>query len=202
MPSRSCGARADSTLAAKFQSVSQTTLARLVILFLNGAFGIGKTAVARALRRRFPRSLVFDPEKIGGPLQLAARIVGREADDFQDLRTWRQLTIVGLRIARAVSPTVIVPMAFSDWGYLEEVRSGAEGFDRRVHHFCLIAPLAVVQQRLHARGADPVSHPWEYRRAAECCAAHQDQRFVRHIDATAGTPDQLAAEIANATQSS
>jgi hypothetical protein len=168
-----------------------------VIIFVNGAFGIGKTAVARALVRHFPRSLLFDPEKIGGPLQFAARSVGRDVDDFQDLRAWRRLTILGLRAARALAPTVIVPMAFSDQGYLDEVQRGAEAFDPHVYHFCLIAPLSVVQQRLRARGSDPVSHAWEYRRAAECCAAHQDQRFLRHIDATAGDPEQLAMVIAD-----
>jgi hypothetical protein len=170
-----------------------------MIIFLNGAFGIGKTAVARALARRFPRSVLFDPEKIGGPLQLAARLLGREVEDFQNLHSWRTLTIVGLRAARALSPTVIVPMAFSNQGYLDQVRSGAERFDHRVYHFCLVAPLVVVQQRLQSRGADPVSHAWEYRRAAECCAAHEDERFLHHIDATASTPDQLAAQIADAT---
>jgi hypothetical protein len=169
----------------------------IVIIFLNGAFGIGKTAVARALNRRLPRSVLFDPEMIGGPLQLSARLFGREVDDFQDLPSWRRLTIVGLRAARAVSPVVIVPMAFSDPGYLQEVRIGAERFDPSVHHFCLVAPLDVVHQRLQARGALPGSHKWEYRRAAECCVAHRDDRFRHHIDATAGDPDQLAAQIAN-----
>jgi len=41
----------------------------------------------------------------------------------------------------------------------------------------------VVQARLAARGADP-SEPdgaWQYRRAAECCAAHEAAHFATHI---------------------
>ena len=64
-------------------------------MFLNGAFGIGKTTVARALVKRLPRAVLFDPEPIGVLLQRFRRV-----DDFQDLRAWRRLTIFGIRIAR------------------------------------------------------------------------------------------------------
>jgi hypothetical protein len=169
-----------------------------VIVLLNGAFGIGKTAVARALARRLPWSMIFDPEKVGVPLQRAARMLGRTVDDFQDMASWRKLTVLGLRASAVLSPCLIVPMAFSEPRYLDEIRGGAERFDRHVHHFCLVAPLAVVQERLHARGDEPESHPWEYRRAAECCAAHQSDVFAARVDATTETPDQLAARIAQA----
>jgi len=54
-----------------------------VILLLNGAFGIGKTTVARALVARLPRSVLFDPELIGMALQ-------GTAGDFQDRKAWRR----------------------------------------------------------------------------------------------------------------
>src|SRR5687767_2126468 len=64
-----------------------------LILLLNGAFGIGKTSVARRLVARLPRAVLYDPEIIGIALQRAARIVGWNVPDFQDLRLWRRLTI-------------------------------------------------------------------------------------------------------------
>lgn len=169
-----------------------------MIVLLNGAFGIGKTEVARALARRLPWSTIFDPEKVGVPLQRAARLVGRTVDDFQDMSSWRRLTVLGLRASAVLSPCVIVPMAFSEPRYLDEIRGGAERFDRRVHHFCLVAPLAVVQERLRGRGDQPDTHAWEYRRAAECCTAHKSDVFAVSVDATTETPDQLAARIAQA----
>jgi hypothetical protein len=78
-----------------------------VILLLNGAFGIGKTTVARALVTRMPGSVLFDPEMIGIPLQRVARAVGRTVEDFQDLRTWRSLAVLGLRLARARWATML-----------------------------------------------------------------------------------------------
>lgn len=96
-----------------------------MILLLNGAFGIGKTTVARALGRRLPHSLVFDPEPIGVALQRAARLAGRNVDDFQDLPSWRALTVTGLRVARVFWPRILVPMAFSNTTYLDEIRASS-----------------------------------------------------------------------------
>ena len=166
-----------------------------MILFLNGAFGIGKTTVARALARRLARSVLFDPEKIGGPLQYIARLGGRPVDDFQDLRSWRTLTGIGLRLARLTSPNVIVPMSITNLAYLDELRAGVARFEPVVAHVCLVAPLAVVQERLRMRGADPRRHHWEYRRAAECCLAHGQRAFAKQVDASERTPDQLAEDV-------
>lgn len=159
-----------------------------MILLLNGAFGIGKTTVARALVARLPRGVLFDPELIGMALQRVRRV-----DDFQDLALWRRLTIAGLRATRLVWPNVVVPMAFSNLAYLDEVRDGLRRFEPRVLHVCLVAPLAVVEERLRSRKAEA----WAFRQAAECCRAHARDEFAVHIDATR-TPEEIAGEILRA----
>jgi AAA domain len=169
-----------------------------VIVLLNGAFGIGKTTVARRLRDRLPRSAVFDPERIGFVLQrLPAWIPldGRGTDDFQDLALWRRATVRGIRAARAWRRTVIVPMAFSNLAYLDEVRSGVAAFDADVRHFCLVAPLPVVLHRQSQRDGGRM-HAWQVRRAAECCVAHEDKAFAEHVNAEHRDATALAADIA------
>lgn len=37
-----------------------------MIIWINGPFGAGKTTLAERLRDRRPKSLIFDPEEIGG----------------------------------------------------------------------------------------------------------------------------------------
>ena len=146
-----------------------------MIVFLNGAFGIGKTTVARALVARLPRAVLFDPELIGIVLQRIRRV-----DDFQDFALWRRLTILGLRLTRMLRPNVVVPMAFSNTAYLEEIRDAVSRFEPRVLHFCLVAPYEVVRARLQQRGD---AGEWEERRARECCVVHGDARFAVQIDA-------------------
>ena len=40
-----------------------------MILWLNGAFGVGKTTTSRAIRERAPTWRSFDPEQVGMLLQ-------------------------------------------------------------------------------------------------------------------------------------
>src|SRR5712692_9841016 len=63
---------------------------RLVLIWLNGPFGIGKSSAAEALVERLPDSLLFDPELLGSMLR---RILSRidSAEDYQDLPPWRSL---------------------------------------------------------------------------------------------------------------
>ena len=161
----------------------------LMILLLNGAFGIGKTTVARLVVRRLRRGVLFDPELIGMALHRFARLFGRDVDDFQDLRLWRRLTILGLRITRLFTPNIVVPMAISNAGYLEEIRRGL-GPD--VVHVCLVAPLEIVHERLRNRGG---AHEWEFRRASECCDVHRGEAFARQIDAAHRSAEDIADEI-------
>jgi predicted kinase len=166
-----------------------------VIVLLNGAFGIGKTTVARRLRRKLPRSAIFDPELVG--VLLHQLPTGRRASDFQDLPAWRRLTVGGVRASRLLHRTVIVPMAFTRVDYLDEVRDGVRRADPDVRHFCLTAPIEVVRARLIDRGADPDSarHAWQFRRAAECCAVHSQAEYAEHVPAADRGPDAIARDI-------
>ena len=164
-------------------------------LLINGAFGIGKSTVARELRSLLPRSVIFDPEWVGLTLQ---RLPGYRASDFQHLAAWRSLTVAGARVVGSVRSPVIIPMAFSESAYLQQVRSGLARSGRPVLHFCLTAPLEVIRERLAARGEalhDP-RYAWVHRRAAECWAAHRASDFAVHVRTEGRSPAAIAAEIA------
>jgi chloramphenicol 3-O-phosphotransferase len=163
-----------------------------VIILLNGAFGIGKTSVARVLVSQLPGAVLYDPEIIGIALQRTARLFGRNVPDFQDLRSWRGLTVVALRIVRLFRKNVIVPMAFSNASHLQEIREGI----KPSLHFCLVAPLEVVEQRLQTRTLSAADAAWQFRRAAECCAVHPDAIFATQIDAGHRTVHVIANDIA------
>ena len=166
-----------------------------MFVLLNGSFGIGKSTVARDLREAIPDSATFDPEPVG--LLLMALAFGR-VSDFQDLPRWRRLTVLGARTVAAFRSTAIIPMAFSEMAYLDEVRDGLSRTGRPVRHFCLTAPLEVVQQRLTSRGekvADP-RFAWVHRRAVECVQAHRSDGFAVHVPTELRSSSAIAAEIA------
>ena len=165
-------------------------------VLINGAFGIGKSVVARELRTLLPGSVIFDPEWPGFVLR---RLSLRRVSDFQHLSSWRRLTVIGAKGAAAIRTPVIVPMAFSDLAYLNEIRSGLGRSGQPVLHFCLSAPIEVVRGRLTARGEPPGDPRWSWvhRRAAECCPAHEASAFAVHVPADGRPPAVIAADLAD-----
>ena len=61
-----------------------------MIIWINGAFGAGKTTLAEELSRRLSEAVLFDPEYVG---YLLRHWVPVPTGDFQDLPSWRELVI-------------------------------------------------------------------------------------------------------------
>ena len=171
-----------------------------MFVLINGAFGIGKTSVARELRDLLPGSVIYDPEPVGVVLQ---RLHWRRVSDFQDLPSWRRLTVAAARAVAAFRTPVIVPMTCSNIDYLSEIQAGLARSGQPILHFCLTAPLEIVRERLRSRG-EPVDDPrwsWVHRRAAECCLAHQSSMFATHVPTESRLPPAVAAELAHRVSS-
>jgi hypothetical protein len=171
-----------------------------VIVFINGSFGVGKTSVAKALSPLLPRSVRYNPEIFPDGwlwrLPRFLRLENRDTGDYQDMPLWRDLTARSLRAMRRLAPVVIVPMAFSNIAYLREIMDKARPADPDIRHFCLIAPLDVVEARLRQRNDASFHLDWQLRRAKTCCEAHKGADFAVRIDAATATPAQLAGDIA------
>lgn len=79
------------------------------VVWLNGAYGVGKSSVAELLRECLTAATVFDPEPFGTLLRDAVP-AGWEHDDSQEIPTWRDLTQETVSsLVRHRGQTVIVP---------------------------------------------------------------------------------------------
>ena len=172
---------------------------RREVVLINGAFGVGKSTVARQLHARLEGSRQFDPEQIGYVLRrlpAAVPFSSAHLDDYRESATWRALTT---RVASALSwiaRPLIVPMAL-DITHLQLIRSGLADRGCRVIHVCLVASEQVVHGRLAGRGVSPSSAEgqWVYPRALAACRAHVDAQYARHIDTDAATPPEIVERI-------
>jgi hypothetical protein len=171
---------------------------------LNGSFGVGKTTTALALAEQIPGAHLFDPETVG---HLARYITSglrhgaEDTDDFQDIRIWPALTVAtAQQLYETYARPLIVPMTLAHPAVFHPIRDGFGAF-APVHHFCLVAPLATIQQRLQDRGEGPGS--WTWRKAEQYVPRLADPCYTTHIDtqrhAVPAVVDQLLAHIGDKT---
>ncbi|MFS0728134.1 AAA family ATPase [Paenibacillus sp. 1P07SE] len=122
-----------------------------MIIWLNGAFGSGKTTAAYELQRRLPDSYVYDPENIGYFIRKNTP-KSTHLPDFQDYPQWRLFNREMLQLmAQEYKGTLIVPMTVTDPVYFEELTSGAAALGTEIRHLILYASKEVLHRRLNKR---------------------------------------------------
>ena len=92
-----------------------------MIIWINGAFGSGKTSVATRLNEIIEKSHIYDPEEVGFYLRsnLPKEMV---EPDFQDIELWRLVNYqVILEAAKNYQGTLIVPMTLVNPQYFDEI---------------------------------------------------------------------------------
>ncbi|MDX8046767.1 AAA family ATPase [Gracilibacillus sp. S3-1-1] len=122
-----------------------------MIIWLNGAFGSGKTTSAFELKRRLPNSFVYDPENIGYFIRENIPKELHEAN-FQDHEQWRIFNYEMLKyISNTYDHTIIVPMTIFNPQYYEEIiqRLIDEGISLK--HYILYADKSTLLKRLNKR---------------------------------------------------
>ena len=170
-----------------------------VIIWINGAFGAGKTALAEELHRRLPDAVLYNPEDVGLMLWKQMRPNG----DFQHLPSWRELVVAtALSLRRHHADTLIVPMSLIRDAYRAEILGGLADAGEEVLHVFLEADACVLRERLNAR----VTHPgrqWD-QAASEFGMTGVDEMAAAAARQPAGTlmlrsdrltPAELADEV-------
>lgn len=177
-----------------------------MLLWINGAFGVGKTQTAFELHRRLPGSFVADPEWIGYAIH--KMLPARMREDFQDRPQWRSAVRATLAdvadSAVGIGGPIIVPMTLVNADYFDEIVGGLRSAGVDVRHHSLLASPEVLRARLRTRSAHWIARalardPNETRAVQQidrCVAALSTDRFARHIDTDHRTIDEVVETIA------
>ncbi|MFF3645264.1 AAA family ATPase [Streptomyces sp. NPDC002564] len=175
-----------------------------MIVWINGAFGSGKTTLVEEVRKRRPEALVFDPETVGFVLR---EIVAPPTGDFQDLRLWRrQVASLAVGLVEEHRRPVLVPMTLVEPRYVAEIFGALKEAGIASHHYFLDASEEVLVRRIDGRSFTPDApeqdervRAWCKSRIVACRAARatlpDDTTF---LDAES-TPAELADEILSRT---
>ncbi|WP_030610716.1 NUDIX hydrolase [Streptomyces sclerotialus] len=126
-----------------------------MIVWLNGAFGAGKTTAAQELLDLLPGSTLYDPELVGHGLKemLPAKRLD-DVDDYQDLPSWRRLVVdAAAALLTEVPGPLITPMTLLRQEYRDEIFGGLASRRIPVRHVLLHAEETILRERIAAREA-------------------------------------------------
>lgn len=118
-----------------------------MIIWINGAFGVGKTTAARALVNECSTLRLFDPEDVGE--MLVRNLSDQQVGDFQDLAAWRDLVPqVASHIQRQTAQDLVAVQSVLNESYWVELTRAFVSLNETLFHVVLDADAHTLAQRI------------------------------------------------------
>jgi hypothetical protein len=165
-----------------------------MIIWINGAFGSGKTQTAFELNRRIKNSFVYDPENLG--FFISKNIPpGIKKGDFQDYEIWRELNFSLIKyIEDKYNGILIIPMTIVNPQYFDEIIGSLRHYGIDVRHYTLMASKEILLHRLKSRGDG--GNSWAAKQIDRCLEGLSNEVFQEKIDTGKMSVEQVAEKIA------
>lgn len=163
-----------------------------MIVWINGAFGAGKTTTASLLVERLDGAKLFDPEYVG---YMLTSFVTSPTGDFQDLPLWRHLVVeTAAGLARQYPHPWVAPMSLIDAGYRAEILGGLRDAGVDVREFVLSVPEEQLRARIDADQIEVGPRQWRHDHVAQALATFGALTDATFVDGTQ-PPEHVAAAI-------
>ncbi|MBR6806758.1 MAG: AAA family ATPase [Clostridia bacterium] len=165
-----------------------------MIIWINGAFGSGKTTIATMLHEQLGNSYLYDPENVGYYLWQNEPEEIKIREDFQKEPLWREFNYLMLKnIYEKFSGDIIVPMTLVNYDYYHEIVGRLECEGVKIKHFALKASKQTLLNRLEKRGDGADS--WAAAQIDRCITAFKSGKFDGIIDTDEKSPEQIMTYI-------
>lgn len=179
-----------------------------MIIWVNGAFGAGKTSAAREMLDLVPESTLYDPGVLGGCLrQLLPEKRLQEVTDYQELPIWRRLVIeTAAALLAEVGGVLVVPMTLLRQEHRDEIFGGLASRGIEVRHLLLDPGETILRSRIAAWSRHQDNSPvgdaarrWARERIPDYLDALPWLALDAHVVRTAGlTPRETALRLTEA----
>ena len=166
-----------------------------MIIWINGAFGAGKTQTAFELHRRLEKSFVYDPENIGFFIKKNMPSSIKNKGDFQDYEVWRELNFSLIKyINEEYDGIIIIPMTIVNPKYFNEIVSSLRNQGVIVKHYALMASKTTLLKRLKGRGDG--ANSWPAQQIDRCLEGLSSDVFQSHINTENMSIDDVVEKVA------
>ena len=158
-----------------------------MILWINGAFGSGKTTCAKLLEKQLPNAFLYDPDQLPKSLQ---------QPDFQHHPEWREFNYRMLsKIATSFDGVILVPMTLVDATYVDEIIGRLQRDGIGVRHLILEANRQTLVKRLNKRFE--WFNSWGKSQIDRCQSAFQSEIHAEKIITDHLSKQDVARAVAN-----
>lgn len=141
-----------------------------MIIWLNGAFGIGKSTIAEMLNSKIKNSHIYDPEQVGYFLWNNFPDSLKRKGDFQDINIGRNINYEIIKyMYDNYNGTLIIPMTIVNKEYYNDIIGNLINDNIEIYHFILTASKSTIKTRLINRGE--VSNSWPEQQIDRCLDA-------------------------------
>ncbi|AVT42008.1 AAA family ATPase [Plantactinospora sp. BB1] len=163
-----------------------------MILWINGAFGAGKTTTASLVTKRLDGAKVFDPEYVGYMLM---PFVESPTGDFQDLPLWRHLVIQTMTgLAQQHPHTWVVPMSLINVAYRTEIFDGIRAAGADLREVILRVPEQQLRNRIDDDQVEAKARQWRQDHVTQALTTFASLADAHFVDASQ-PPEQVAEAV-------
>ena len=157
-----------------------------MIIWINGAYGSGKSTVARKIQEWMPNALIFDAEAVGNAVRDNMERLEYHAE-FPEYLIWRKFVAeLLLEISKEEDRLILCPMTVLYQEYLDSIFAEFDKHQLSYIHIILDVPSEEIATRILHRGEEPDC--WCMRQKDRCPELLARLNGI-HIDAAQSIPD-------------
>ena len=165
-----------------------------MIIWINGAFGSGKSSVAQSVCSKLKSAHLYDPEQVGYFLWQNFPTEMKNKGNFQHIPLWREFNKKILKyMDDNYKGIIVVPMTIYVKKYYDEIIGALINDKVEVKHFILTASKQTIIKRLVQRG--DCEDCWAAQHIDKCLKAFESEISEEKIDTESKSVEEIAYEI-------